>query len=180
MAAQVRKTLGKRINIVNFGFCATQYRNNVVEDGRLNVLKEQRVEFTQLIQGIELKNGARFTAVDYHFQLFNVVKIDGLPKLVCRGWIIVFRFENFHETLGKRAIEVRMANHVPGVAPTDFNRSDQVVIIGLNAPFFGGAAGQLGRIACFPFVRRERIHGEVIVGRTNVAVAQRFAHHHKR
>ena len=73
-----------------------------------------------------------------------------------------------------------MANHVPSVASADFNRRDQVVIIGLNAPLFRGAAGQLGRVACFPFVRRERIRGEVIVGRANVAVAKRFAHRHER
>ena len=109
-----------------------------------------------------------------------MIKIDGFPKLVCRVRIVVLRFKDFHESLGKCVVEVRMANHVPGVASTDFNRRDQVVVIGLDAPFFSGAAGQLGRVACFPFVRREWIRGEVIVGRANIAVAKRFAYYHKR
>ena len=99
VAAQVRQTLLKRVNIVDLGLLAAKHGNDVVEDFGIKVLQEQRIEVAQLVKESNLWDG-RIVTANAHVKLFDVLDVQVFPKLVAGLRQIVFVFKDF---AGKRA-----------------------------------------------------------------------------
>ena len=65
MARQIGQALLERIDVVDVVFIAAEHGNDVVEDFGIHVAQEVRVEFAQLIKGIELMNDAVLVRADH-------------------------------------------------------------------------------------------------------------------
>ena len=180
VTAQVRDALLQRVHVVDFRFLAAKHGYDVVENLAVEVFQEQRIEFLQFIERVELVDDGILVAADGHVELVEVLDVEVLPELVARLRQVVFGFQNFAEVLRERTVEVGVADHVPGVAAADGHLRDAVMRLGLHAPFFRGAFGVFGGVVRFPHVALEGVFLEVVVGRANIGVAQNLAHEHER
>ena len=103
-----------------------------------------------------------------------------LPQLVGRLRKGVLLFENTHERLRERPVEIGVPDHVPFVLAANAHGFDSFVRPGFNAPLFRRPFLVLHRIVCFPHILLERICREVIVRRTDVGVVENLFDHPKR
>ena len=155
---------------------AAEHGHDVVEDLGVEVFQEQGIELAHLVQAVELEDGAGGVAASDHVELLDVVQVDVLPQLIRRRRVVVDGVQQRHVGLGKGAVEVDLADHVPGVRTSDGHAGDAVVSAGLDAPLCRGAFGVLHGVVGLPHVGLEGVLREVVVRGADVGVAEAIFH----
>ena len=88
---------------------------DVVEDLRVDVLKEMRVKGTKLVKRVKLVDNAGGVGAHRHVEFLDVVDVEVFPQLIDGLRVVVLAFENLDKALRERAVKVDMSEHVPRV-----------------------------------------------------------------
>lgn len=142
---------------------APEHPHYVVENFRVDVLEEVRVESAKLVEGVELVDHAGGVGAHDHVELLDVLDVEVFPELVCGLRPVVLRLEDLDELLRERAVEVHVAEHVPGIGSADGNLHNAPVGTRGHAPFLRGPLGVLCGIVGLEYIRLEGVLREVVV-----------------
>ena len=176
VARQVRDALFERIEVADIGLRAAERLHDVIEDLRVHVLHEQRVEAAKLVDGVKLVDDSVRVAANHHVEGLDVVEVDGLPELGRGLRPVVDALQHGAELSGERAVEVDVAEHDPRVRAADARARNPVGGTDLEAPLGRGTLHVVGRVIGLVHVGFERVRREVVVGGTHVGVVQDVSH----
>ena len=144
---------------------ACQGRAEVVKYLRIDVLHEVRVEGAQLVERVELPNGARRVFPHDHRQFAHMLGVNVLPELAGGFRLVVDAVEDIAERMAVCAVPISVPKHDPGICTAEINAHNPVVLAFRSQAVLVGLAFLVdGGVVCIENVLLEGVFSKVIVG----------------